>query len=251
MKVANSRGIIVGPRVRGKLRVLAIGAHPDDVELCCAGTLARCVERGDHVTVAIACNGDSASFDLAPDDLVKLRSREARAAAKSIGADLIEMGISDWNLDVNIDTKKLFADTIRQARPDVILTHYHTEYGSDHNNTFVLVRDAALAATVPRITTSHKAMKRQPAIFMWEPLGGYGFQPDIYVDITKTLKAKIRMLGCHLSQREWLSRHGGPDFAEYIEVVSRYRGMQAGVAHAEGFVPLKNWAQIAARPLLP
>lgn len=236
---------------KNKLRVLAIGAHPDDVELCCAGTLARYAERGDHVTVAIACNGDSATLDRLPEELVQVRSREARTAAKSIGAALIEMGISDWNLDVNIETKKLFAETIRQARPDVILTHYHTEYGSDHNNTFVLVRDGALAATVPSIRTAHKAIPRQPAIFMWEPLGGFGFQPEVYVDITRTFRAKLKMLECHRSQREWLSRHGGLDFAEYIRVVARYRGLQAGVTYAEGFVPLKNWAQIAARPLLP
>ncbi len=234
-----------------KLRVLAIGAHPDDVELCCAGTLARYVERGDQVTVAIACNGDSATFDLPPEKLVKLRSREARAAAKSIGADLIEMGISDWRLDIDFETKKRFADAIREVRPDVVLTHYHSDYGSDHNNTFVLVRDGALAATVPSIRTAHPAIPKQPAIFMWEPLGGYTFQPEVYVDITKTFDAKLKMLECHRSQREWLSRHGGLDFAEYLRVVARYRGIQAGVTHAEGFIPLKNWAQLAARPLLP
>lgn len=234
-----------------KLRVLAFGAHPDDVELCCAGTMARYADRGDHVMVAIACNGDSATFDLPPEKLVKVRSREARNAARSIGAELIEIGLSDWNLDVTIETKKLFADAIRHARPDVILTHYHTEYGSDHNNTFVLVRDGALAATVPSIRTAHQAIPRQPAIFMWEPLGGYGFQPEAYVDITSTLPAKLKMLEHHRSQREWLSRHGGLDFAEYVRVVARYRGFQAGVTYAEGFVPLKNWAQIAARPLLP
>lgn len=239
-------------RTAGKrLRILAVGAHPDDVELCCAGTLARYAERGDHVTVAIACNGDSATFDLPPEKLAEIRSREARRAAKSIGAELIEMGLSDWHLDVNIESKKLFADAIREARPDVILTHYHTEYGSDHNNTFILVRDAALAAAVPSIRTAHPAISRQPAIFMWEPLGGYGFQPEAYVDISKTLRAKLRMLECHHSQREWLRRHGGLDFAEYVRVVARYRGLQAGVTYAEGFVALKNWAQIAARPLLP
>jgi LmbE family N-acetylglucosaminyl deacetylase len=230
---------------------MAIGAHPDDVELCCAGTLARYAQRGDHVTVAIACNGDSATFDLPPEKLVAIRSREALRAAKSIGADLIQIGLSDWQIDVNIETKKLFADAIRQARPDVILTHYHTEYGSDHNNTFILVRDGALAATVPSIQTTHPAVSSQPAIFMWEPLGGYGFVPEAYVDISKTLRAKLRMLECHHSQCDWLRRHGGLDFGEYVQVVARYRGFQAGVQYAEGFVALKNWAQIAAKQLLP
>lgn len=239
------------PAAAEPLRVMALGAHPDDVELCCAGTLARCAARGDRVIIAVAANGDSASFDLSTEELVRIRSREARNAARVIGAEFIEMGLSDYRIDVNLENKKLFADAIRQARPDVILTHYHTEYGSDHNNTFLLVRDAALAATVPSIRTGRPALKRQPFLFMWEPLGGFAFVPEIYVDISETMQAKRKMLACHRSQRDWLKKHGGIDFQEYIEVAARYRGFQAGVRFAEGFVPLKNWAQIAPRPLLP
>lgn len=236
---------------RNKLRVLAIGAHPDDVEICCAGTLARYIERGDHVTVAIVCKGDSASLNLPPDQLVQVRSREAQAAARVLGADLIQMGLPDWGVDPTFETTKLFAGVIRQAQPNVILTHFHTDYGSDHNNTFVLVRDGALAATVPNIKTGHRPLKRQPAILLWEPLGGYGFQPDAYVDITKTMRKKLRMLACHKSQREWLDRHGGIDFVDYVNVTARFRGYQAAVKMAEGFVTLKNWAQIPAGSLLP
>ena len=68
------------------LRVLAIGAHPDDVELNCAGTLARCVERGDLVTIAIACKGDSASMDLPGEEIAKIRSHEAKKSARVLGA---------------------------------------------------------------------------------------------------------------------------------------------------------------------
>jgi len=59
------------------------------------------------------------------------------------------------------------------------------------------------------------------------------------------------MLECHRSQREWLSRHGGIDFGKYIEVVACFRGFQSGVKMAEGFVPLKNWANIRPGSLLP
>ncbi|MGD0228242.1 MAG: PIG-L deacetylase family protein [Terriglobia bacterium] len=237
--------------VPAPLRILAIGAHPDDVELCCAGTLARCVRRGDRVAIAILCNGNSASSDLPPEDLVKVRSLEARNSAGVLGAELMELGLSDWCVDVNLETKKLVADAIRQVNPDVVLTHFNVDYGSDHNNTFILVRDAALAATVPNVRTSHLVIDRIPSIFMWEPLGGYNFQPEIYVDITPTFETKAKMLGCHTSQREWMRRYGGIDFAEYIKVVARFRGYQAGVEFAEGFVPLKNWENIRTRRELP
>jgi N-acetylglucosamine malate deacetylase 1 len=238
-------------RALAPLRILAIGAHPDDVELSCAGTLARCVQRGDSVTIAFLCKGDSASFDLPTDELVKVRSEEARDSARLLGAEVIEVGLSDYCVDVNLSTNKLVANVIRQANPDVVLTHYYTDYGSDHNNTFILVRDAALTATVPNIHTTRTPIPRQPAILMWEPLGGYNFQPEVYVDITDTFATKLKMLECHRSQREWLSRHGGFDFAEYIQVVARFRGYQSSVKLAEGFVPLKNWASIRAGSLLP
>jgi len=233
------------------LRILAIGAHPDDVELCCAGTLARCIERGDQVTIAIACEGNSASMDRSPEEIVKIRRREANSAARLLGADLIQMGLSDFGVDVNLQTKQLFANAIRQAAPDVILTHYHTDYGSDHNNTFVLVRDAALAATVGNFRTSRPAVTKSPLIYMWEPLAGYGFQPEIYVDVTKTFSTKVNMLKRHKSQREWFLRRGGLDFVDYMETVARFRGYQSGVKLAEGFIPLKNWANIGTGRVLP
>jgi LmbE family N-acetylglucosaminyl deacetylase len=233
------------------LRVLAIGAHPDDVELFCAGTLARCAQRGDKVTIALACKGDSASMDLPGDEITKIRSREALSAARVLGAELIQMGMSDYGVDVNLQTKQIVSDVIREAAPDVIFTHYHTDYGSDHNNTFVLVRDAALAATVSNFRTSLPAVSQIPLIYMWEPLAGYEFQPETYVDITQTFSSKVKMLNCHRSQREWFRRRGGVDFLDYIEVVAKFRGYQSGVKLAEGFVPLKNWANIGTGPVLP
>lgn len=168
-----------------------------------------------------------------------------------LGAEVIEVGMSDYCVDVNFTTKKLVADVIRQSNPDVLLTHFHTDYGSDHNNTFVLVRDAALAATVPNVRTNRAAIARSPAIYMWEPLGGYNFQPEIYVDISETITTKLKMLDCHRSQKEWSNRHGGFDFVEYIETVARFRGFQSGVRMAEGFIPLKNWANLGTGSVLP
>jgi LmbE family N-acetylglucosaminyl deacetylase len=233
------------------LRVLAIGAHPDDIEIFCAGTLARCAQRGDQVTMAYACKGNSASMDLPEDKISEIRGREAGKSAGVLGAELIEMGLSDYGVDVNLQTKQAFSDVIRQAAPDVILTHYHTDYGSDHNNTFILVRDAALAATVGNFRTSRPAVTKSPLIFMWEPLAGYEFHPEVYVDITNTFSTKVKMLNCHRSQREWFLRRGGLDLFNYIEVMAKFRGYQCGVKLAEGFIPLKNWANIGTGPVLP
>lgn len=236
---------------RVPLRILAIGAHPDDIELGCAGTLARCIERGDSVTMAVVCKGDSASSDLAPEQLVAVRSQELKDSAAVLGADLIEMGHPDYGVWMSRETVVEFAGVIRQARPDVVITHYWDDYGGDHNNTFEAVRDATIAASVPNVTTGHPAISRIPLLFVMEPLGGYNFQPEIYVDISKTLPIKKRMLECHRSQLEWMSRYGGMDCGRYIETVARFRGYQAGVELAEGFIAHKSWAHIPAGPVLP
>ena len=233
------------------LRILAVAAHPDDVELACAGTLGRCIDRGDTVTEAIVCQGEMASTDLPPAERVRVRSKEARRSAALLGAELFEMGLSDGCVESTETTKHLFTDVIRRADPDVIITHYHDDYGSDHNNTFTLVLDAALYATVPNIRTEHPPIKRSPLLYMMEPLGGYRFQPQVYVDITETFELKSKMLACHRSQLEWMRRHGEMNLSKYIEVLARFRGYQAGVEFAEGFIPHASLAHVAAGPVLP
>lgn len=233
------------------LNIIAIGAHPDDIELSCAGTLARCIARGDKVTMAVSCGGDSASGDLAPEDLVKVRSAELQESARVLGANLIEIGLPDYGVWPTRDTMLLFADAIRQARADVVITHYHSDYGGDHNYTCTAVRDAAVAASVANVKTAHPAIPAIPHMYMMEPLGGYGFEPEVYVDITDTLETKLKMLQCHRSQMEWMSRYGGLDCARYVEIVARFRGYQAGVTMAEGFVPHKSIAHQSTVRVLP
>ena len=84
-----------------------------------------------------------------------------------------------------------------------------------------------------------------------EPLGGYNFNPHIYVDITATFETKLKMLQCHRSQIEWMSRYGGMDFARYIDVVARFRGYQSRVELAEGFIPHPSYQHVPAGRVLP
>lgn len=206
------------------MRIMAVGAHPDDIEICCAGTLARCIQRGDSVVMAVVCQGEMGGGTLPPAELVKVRAKENREAAQVLGAESIHMGLSDGQVEPTEAVKTIFIDAIRQARPDLIITHFHADYGGDHNNTLALIRDTSIYASVPTIKTAHPALPRIPLLYMMELLGGYNFQPQVYVDITETFDVKRRMLQCHRSQLEWLSRYGGLDTVKYIEVVARFRG---------------------------
>jgi N-acetylglucosamine malate deacetylase 1 len=233
-------------------RILAIGAHPDDVEIACAGTLARCIERGDAVSLIVMCNGNSASTSLGAEELAAVRSRELKDAANVLGVEtLIELGLPDFGVWLVRDLLFKLADAIRQVRPDVVITHFDADYGSDHNHTLKLVQDATLAASVAGVKTAHPAIPKIPYLYMMEPMAGYGFQPQVYVDIASTFQIKIKMLECHRSQMEWMSRYGGMDTREYIETVAKFRGYQAGVKYAEGFIAHGSWGHVPPRNVLP
>jgi LmbE family N-acetylglucosaminyl deacetylase len=234
-----------------KLRVLAVGAHPDDIELGCAGTLARCVQRGDEVTVAVVCKGDTASTGVDPDELSRVRSQEAQESVGVLGAEIIEIGLPDYGVEISDRVRRIFVDIVRRANPDVVLTHYLNDYCLDHNNTFALMRDATLAATVRNVITDLDPIREIPKLYMMEPFGGHGFLPTEYVDITETFQVKLRMLECHRSQMTWVKERGGMDFAEYVQTVARFRGYQCQVKYAEGFRTDNTWAHIPAERLLP
>lgn len=237
--------------MRQPLNVLAVGAHPDDIELACAGTLARCIQRGDRVTVAVMCRGDMASSHLPPAELVKVRSLELKNSMKLLGAKLIKFGLPDGGVEINRDQKYMVTRMLRKANPDVIITHFHSDYGGDHNHTLSLVLDATVYATVPSFDFNTVPLSRIPLLYMMEPVAGYLFEPQVYVDITDTFELKNRMLQCHHSQIEWMSRHGGMDLCNYIDVVCRFRGFQSRVKHAEGFIPHPSFFHIQAGSVLP
>jgi N-acetylglucosamine malate deacetylase 1 len=233
-------------------RILAVGAHPDDVELACAGTLARCIERGDAVSLVVMCNGNSASTSLGAEELAAVRSRELNDAAKVLGVEtVIELGLPDYGVWLQRELLFKLTDAIRQIRPDVVITHFDADYGSDHNNTLKMVQDATLAASVTGVKTEQPPIAKMPYLYMMEPLGGFGFQPQTYVDITSTLPIKIKMLQCHRSQMEWLSRYGGMDPREYLETVAKFRGYQVGVNYAEGFIAHGSWGHVPLNRVLP
>lgn len=233
------------------MRVLAVGAHPDDVEILCAGTLARCAARGDHVEIAIATDGTAGHAEIAAEELAPIREREARAAGDTIGAGVHWMGFPDEFLFDDAPTRLAFVDMIRRARPDVILAHAASDYHPDHRATHQLTFHASFISTLPNVATEHEPMDSVPALYWMDTLAGQGFHPEIFVDVTESFETKRRMLACHESQVEWLRHHDGVDILGFIETVARTRGMQAGVRYAEGFVQETSWSRARTERLLP
>ena len=237
------------------MNILAIGAHPDDVELNCAGTLAKYAAEGHKVFIATSTNGNVGSAILPKDEIAEIRKAEAAKSAALIGAEYICLDFDDEFLYDDKAARLAFLDLARYCQPDVILTHYYDDYLTDHEWTGKIINDIVVLMPVAKIETKNPPCEKFPAVYYFEPALGLGFVPTDYVDITDFYDTKCKMLLCHESQRQWLADNygGSPDnvLLEDIRVPSEYRGYQCGVKYAEGFVRCNNAYRVTPSRLLP
>ena len=130
-------------------RVLALMAHPDDIEITCAGTLLLLKAAGWDVHVATMTAGDLGSSTLSGPVISRIRRREAAAAAAILGAGYTCLGFKDLTIALAERPKRIVAGLLRQVRPDLLITHPPRDYMGDHEETSRLVREAAFASTMP------------------------------------------------------------------------------------------------------
>ncbi len=234
------------------MRILAIGAHPDDIEIACSGTLAKCVKRGDTVIVCHVSTGNLGHVVIPPEELKKIRAEEARKAGVMAGIEVICAGFDDLEIfDNNKEARDKIVDIIQYADPDLIITHDPEDYMPDHTAVSRLVFDASFTASLPNYKSKlNKAAKLTPIYYM-DTLAGVRFNPTEYVDITEEIDLKIKMLECHESQIVWMREHDGIDFSDMVRTCSRYRGYQCGVAYAEGFRQCQVYLKGTTKRLLP
>ena len=218
------------------MRIMAFGAHPDDLELCCAGTLAKYKQAGHTVAMVVATNGEVGSPDLPKTEIAAIREKEARKAAAQIDAEFFWLGYPDEFLFNTPELRLRIIETIRKFDPDIIIApDKDTDYHPDHTCTGQAVWDTHVMVTVPNIETDSPPTRKIPKLYFMDTVAGVNFQPEFYVDITKTLPTKKAMLSCHQSQDKWLQNQYGVTCVEFGETVSRYRGFQAGCQYAECF----------------
>ncbi len=235
------------------MRVLAVGCHPDDLEINAYGTLIRCIQRGDDVVVCNVANGSGGSMTLGREEIAAVRMCEATAAAKMIGArEYINLGVDDLMVDSR-DQELIdkMIDVIRMVKPDMILTQSANDYQRDHNEVHDLVFNTSFMATVPNYKTQYPVYPVVTPIFYFEPSSGGEFIPTEYVDITNTIELKLEALACHASQVEWLMAHVGKDVLASTRAASMYRGKLCNVPYAEGFRRCNQVLRMTPFRLLP
>ena len=224
------------------MNILAIGAHPDDIEVMCAGTLAKYAAMGHKVFLATATNGNIGSAHHTMEEIARIRKAEAAKSAAIIGAEYICLDYDDEMFYEDRSVRLAFINLVRYCKADVILTHYPQDYNPDHELTSKIVNDIAVMIPIAHLKTEAPPYDKIPAIFYFEPASGMRFVPTDYVDISDHYETKMQMLNCMESQRQWMadnyaSLNGDLDrFFDTIRITSEYRGMQAGVKYAEGFV---------------
>lgn len=232
------------------MNVLAIGCHPDDVEISCAGTLAKCVKRGDRVIVCHVANGNMGHAVIPPDELRNIRIGEAMNAGKLVGAEVLTVDVGDLlPNEYDYRQRDAIVEIIRYSQPDFIITHSPTDYMPDHLAVNRLVFGASFGASVPHYGEG-KAVKVTPLYYM-DNLAGMSFNPTEYVDITDEIDLKLQMLECHESQLKWMRDHDHIDFADFVRTCSKFRGLQCGATYAEAFTQALVWPRVAAVRLLP
>lgn len=235
------------------MNILAVGCHPDDLEIGCGGTLATYVKLGHTVVMCHVANGNMGHALIMPEELRVLRTREAEESGKAIGAaEVINLDVDD--LEVNSydqDTVKKMIDLVRFVKPDLIITHSPEDYMKDHVEVGKLVFDASFSCSVPHYFANHPAYGAIVPLYYMDTLAGVNFLPREYVDISDSIEIKLKALGCHQSQIKWMLEHDKIDFLDFVRTVSKFRGLQCGTSYAEGFRQCETWPRLTTKRLLP
>jgi len=228
-----------------KKSILAIHAHPDDVEILAAGTLVQFAAAGHDITIVTLTPGDCGSHDYPPEEIAAIRRSEASRSAAHICARYRCAEFRDLSIFSDDSSRRRVVEILREVAPDLVLTASPVDYLCDHEAASLLVRDACFGAPAPNYTTgapnAAPPLAAIPHLYFMDPVGGVdrdgnAVMPDFFVNVAAQMQTKTAMLAEHASQRWWLLRHHGiDDYLESMKAWTRQNGVRAGVEYAEGF----------------
>jgi LmbE family N-acetylglucosaminyl deacetylase len=213
-----------------KRNILAIGAHPDDVEFGCSGTLLKHSKCGDNVTVLVMTNG--VSTDGVTGKTIRSEEEfvgETTIAAERMHANLRLLDFQDLHVPFSFESVSGIEKVIRELDVDVLYTHWAGDSNQDHIATY----KASIAAA--RYVKNVYCYEQIPIPRHTEN----EMKCTLYNDITDVFEEKMHVVESHFSQ---LKKYAvaGFDVKKNLEVLARYRGIQAGVKYAEAFQVIKT-----------
>jgi LmbE family N-acetylglucosaminyl deacetylase len=224
--------------------VLAVAAHPDDIEFMMAGTLLLLKQAGAEIHMWNLANGHCGTVRHSKEEIIRLRGEEARASAALAGAVCHAPLFDDLAIFYDGPSLARVAAVVREIRPVIVLTQSPQDYMEDHQNTTRLTVTAVFAKSMRNFETApaRPCWDAPAALYHVLPHGlrdglGKPIACDAFIDTASVLATKRAMLACHKSQKEWLDVSQGMDaYLHEMEKMSEEVGRLSGrFAHAEGW----------------
>ena len=194
------------------IRVIAIGAHPDDCDIKAGGIAAKYAAAGHRVKFVSVTNGDAGHQAEGGGMLAARRRAEARESGRRLGIEYEVLDNHDGELVPSLDVRLQLIRRIRAWNADIVIAPRPNDYHPDHRYTGILVQDASYMVTVPNIASDTPAIRKNPLFLYFSDrfTKPQPFRPDIVVSIDDVIDTKYAALDAHVSQfYEWLPWHAG------------------------------------------
>ena len=205
-----------------KMNILAIGAHPDDIEFGCGGALIKYADRGHHLSLLVMTEGDLGGAG-------NERKTEQMESVQIMGIRKIYWGgYQDTRISIDSDLINKIEQVINEVKPELIFCHYPDDTHQDHRH----LAQAVISAT-----------RYIRNVLLFEGPTTQNFVPQIFIDISDTLKRKIDTLEAHQSQIE-KTNIKGLNIIDIALSTANFRGTQGRVRYAEGFSALRLFINI-------
>ena len=226
-----------------KLDILAFGAHPDDVELGCAGTIISAIAEGKKVGVIDLTKGE-----LGTRGTTSQRLKEAQLASQVMGVSIREnLGMADGFFENNKENQFAIIETIRRYQPTIILCNAPEDRHPDHGKGAQLIIDAAFLSGLVKIQSTHNGVPQAPwrATQVFHYIQSRNLTPNFVVDISAYMDKKMEAILAHSSQfydpnsNEPETFISGTAFIDFVRGRAKELGHQVGVEYAEGFITQK------------
>jgi N-acetylglucosamine malate deacetylase 1 len=222
-----------------KVSILAIGAHPDDVELSVGGTIAKHIHAGKKVAIVDLTEGELGSRGT-----VQTRYEEAAEAGRILGISArVNLQLADGFFEHNQASLLKIVEQIRDFQPEIVLANAIEDRHPDHGKGSKLISDACFLAGLRKIQTQLNGVEQTP----WRPKVVYHYiqdrylQPDFVIDVTDFVETKFKAIRAYKTQffdpnsTEPNTPISGKDFFDFLEGRMRQFGREIGVPFAEGF----------------
>jgi LmbE family N-acetylglucosaminyl deacetylase len=224
--------------------VFALACHPDDIEFGMSGTLLLLRQRGWDLHYMNIANGSLGTEEYSREEIIRIRTEEARKAATSIGAIFHAPLVDDYNVFFERETLTKVSSVLRQVAPDILLLQSPSDYMEDHQNASRLGIAAAFCRGMPNMPVDppFPSTSKDVVLYHAQPHGNRDMlrrlvHAGMYVDISGVLKQKRIMLAHHESQKNWLDVSQGMDsYLISMEETARETGKLSGrYEYAEGW----------------